>query len=580
MKMTPRESTIGSILNIKNKQYEIPRFQREYSWEKKHYKEFLEDMIANINVSDSGLEATQYFMGTMLFVGDKNSPTKDPVYVVDGQQRLTTVTILFSAISRIFKEMDNEQLSGRIFQYIMTKNDDGEDMRVLKTISSYPYFSFYIQSLDNSDASGTPTSEEEINIKSTYEFFEKSLQEVNLRALFEKKGKDCSKFSYIELLKVIRDQVLSATVIEIVTEEKKVANALFEILNAKGKSLSNVDMIKNKIFEELDTIEPADYASEEWRKIQELLEGCDEGIGFATFLRHYFSSKYKYVSKANLYDKFKELIAKPMYRTFLSDLEKNAVLYKQVVSPSRQDYANRKEYYWLVQSFETFNKVFNIINIRVPFMSLLDAKERDVISMSVLKDIVLYLENFHFAYTAILSKGTNRVEKHYSAFAIKLRQSANKQESNIIIAELKQNLEPLYPKYTDFKDKFIDLTFSKKDNPSNLKTRYAINKLNSYYEHVELFKDDGSIEHILPAEDGTSLNIGNLILLETDLNQEAGNMSFIPKKQVYEKSAYKWVKKFNAQNSDWNETCIPNRAEKLAEIYYEHIIRRSISNNT
>lgn len=46
--MTPRESTIGSIPNIKNKQYETPHFQREYSWEKKHYKEFLEDMIANI----------------------------------------------------------------------------------------------------------------------------------------------------------------------------------------------------------------------------------------------------------------------------------------------------------------------------------------------------------------------------------------------------------------------------------------------------------------------------------------------------------------------------------------------------
>ena len=82
--MVPRESTIGSILNIKNKQYEIPRFQREYSWEKKHYKEFLEDMISNISVNEDSLIVNQYFMGTMLFVGDKDRPTKDPVYVVDG----------------------------------------------------------------------------------------------------------------------------------------------------------------------------------------------------------------------------------------------------------------------------------------------------------------------------------------------------------------------------------------------------------------------------------------------------------------------------------------------------------------
>ena len=174
MKMTPRESTIGSILNIKNRQYEIPRFQREYSWEKKHYREFLEDMISNINVKENGLETTQYFMGTMLFVGDKDRPTKDPVYVVDGQQRLTTVTILFSVIAHLFRKMEQEPLSTSMFQYIMTKNNDGEDIRVLKTVSSYPYFSFYIQSLDKNDAN-VPESEEEINIKTTYEFFEKNL---------------------------------------------------------------------------------------------------------------------------------------------------------------------------------------------------------------------------------------------------------------------------------------------------------------------------------------------------------------------------------------------------------------------
>ena len=70
---------------------------------KKHYKEFLEDMISNINIKEDEIEVTQYFMGTMLFVGDKDKPSKEPVYVVDGQQRLTTVTILFSAIAQILK---------------------------------------------------------------------------------------------------------------------------------------------------------------------------------------------------------------------------------------------------------------------------------------------------------------------------------------------------------------------------------------------------------------------------------------------------------------------------------------------
>lgn len=576
MKMTPRESTIGSILNIKNKQYEIPRFQREYSWEKKHYKEFLEDMISNINVNDDNLETTQYFMGTMLFVGDKDKPTKDPVYVVDGQQRLTTVTILFSVIAHLFKKLGQQALSDSMFQYIMTKNNDGEDMRVLKTVSSYPYFSFYIQSMDKADVN-EPESEEEINIKTTYDFFEKNLQEDNLRTLFKKKTrKDCGSISYIDLLKGIRDQVLSATVIEILTEEKKVANTLFEILNAKGKGLSNVDMIKNKIFEELDSIEPADFALEKWNKIHDLLEECNEGVGFATFLRHYFSSKYKSVSKANLYDKFKELIRISDYKLFLKNLESNAIIYRKIVSPQRRDYSNRKEYYWLVQSLENFNKVFNIINIRVPLLALLDAKERDVISMKTFKDIVLYMENFHFAYTAILSKGTNRVEKHYSTFAIKLRNSNNKKDSNIIIADLKKNLESLYPTYVDFKNRFITLVFTKMDNPLNLKTKYAINKLSCYFENTELFDDRGSIEHILPETEGITQNIGNLILLEENLNVEAGNERYALKKPTYSKSTYKWIKQFVEDNNEWEEGSINSRAESLAKIYYEKIFGRSI----
>lgn len=573
--MTPRESTISSILNIKNRQYEIPRFQREYSWEKKHYKEFLEDMISNINIKEDEIEVTQYFMGTMLFVGDKDKPSKEPVYVVDGQQRLTTVTILFSAIAQIFKKLGNSVLANSIFEYIMTKNVDGEGIRVLKTVSSYPYFSFYIQSLEKGDAN-QPISEEEIKIKETYDFFVRNLREDNLRQLLKKTGKDFNKFSHIALLKAIRDQVLAATVIEIITEDKKEANRLFEILNSKGKGLSNIDMIKNKIFEELNTVEPADFASEKWKNINNILSCCNEGIGFATFLRHYFSSKYKSVSKANLYDKFKELIKAPEYKDFLKDLEDNAIIYKKIVSPQRQDYDNRKEYFWLVQTLDVFNKVFNIVNIRVPFLSLLEAKERDVISTRVFKNIVLYIENFHFAYTAVLSKGTNRVENHYSTFAIKLRKSKSKNETSKIVDELKRNLESLFPTYNDFQTKFITLIFSKKDNPSNMKTKYAINRLNCYFEHSELFDERGSVEHILPENEGLSLNIGNLILLENNLNVEAGNGDYKSKKPIYSKSKYKWVNDFLTNNVDWMENSVNKRAETMAKIYYEKIFGRRI----
>lgn len=96
------------------------------------------------------------------------------------------------------------------------------------------------------------------------------------------------------------------------------------------------------------------------------------------------------------------------------------------------------------------------------------------------------------------------------------------------------------------------------------------------FEHSELFDERGSVEHILPENEGLSLNIGNLILLENNLNVEAGNGDYKSKKPIYSKSKYKWVNDFLANNVDWMENSVNKRAETMAQIYYEKIFGRHI----
>lgn len=576
MDIKPQEKSVRDILSSK-KQFEIPRFQREYSWERKHYREFLEDMIANVKKDGNELKATPYFMGTMLFVGDKNETSKDPILVVDGQQRLTTITILFSAIAQVFKDNQQPTLSAKMFSYVMSENDDGVKMRVLKTVTSYPYFSYFIQDIDKKYLKA-PITEEEQYIKDTYDFFIKSLQQSNLTTLFKKKGINVDCITHDDMLKAIRDQVLSSTIIEIITTEKKVANSLFEILNAKGKQLSSIDLIKNKLFEVLDEIEPADFAQESWREIQNYLNDGRERTGIATFLRHYWASKYKSVSKANLYETFKKEVKKTEYSTFLKDLCDNAKIYNQITNPTRECFSNRKEYYWLVQSLNVFRSYFNVVQVRVPLLALMDAKNRGIIDMKMLKDVVYYLENFHFAYTAILSKGTNRIDTSYSTFAVKLRACTSKQSAHSIIqTHLKTPLDKLFPTYADFEAGFVSLIYTKEDNPCNVKTKYAINKINCYYCKTEVFDDNGSIEHIVPEAEGLPLNIGNLILLENNLNVEAGSLCYTDKLPIYKRSSYKWIKEFIANHKEWNVTEVEGRAKLLAEFYYTKILGKTIS---
>lgn len=138
MNIKPYDKTIRNLLGSK-RQFIIPRFQREYSWDKKNYQEFLDDMIGNLVINSGKISSSQYFLGTMLFIGNFAEGTEQEIQVVDGQQRLTTITIMFSALSDRFIELNENTLSRQIFTYIMTEDDDGNEVRILKSKTNYPF---------------------------------------------------------------------------------------------------------------------------------------------------------------------------------------------------------------------------------------------------------------------------------------------------------------------------------------------------------------------------------------------------------------------------------------------------------
>lgn len=580
MNIKPYDKTVRDLLGSK-RQFVIPRFQREYSWDKKNYQEFLEDMLGNLIIKDGRISSSQYFLGTMLFIGNFAEGTEQEIQVVDGQQRLTTITILFSAMSDIFLTLGEQTLSRQLFAYIMTEDDDGNEVRILKSKTSYPFFSYFIQDKEKK-MSPDATTEEEHCIKETYEYFRAQLTEAKLKSMLKRKhgSEIVEALSEIDVLKALRDQVLNSTFISISTTDREQANKIFEILNAKGKRLAYTDLIKNKIFEVLNKVEPADFAEETWKNIKETLSFGKESVGLATFYQHFWSSKYKKVSSNKLYEAFNSTIKKSEteYTEFIKELLKNAKIYMQIVNPKREDYNNRKEYFGIVQSLSCINNYFNVVQVRIALLALFDTKQRGIVDFTMLRDTLSYLENFHFAYNAILANRTNRLEKIYSSFAIALRKSQTKAEAKCVIRDkLVAPLDELFPTFDSFSEKFVALSFTKKDKVSNVKTKYAINKLNSLYSNNEVFANDGTIEHIIPEkEQGNTLNIGNLILLEDNLNVEAGHENYANKCAVYAKSNYIWVKNFVAQHEQWDSSMIEQRAKEMAKVYYTEILKRRL----
>ena len=221
MNIKPYDKTVRDLLGSK-RQFVIPRFQREYSWDKKNYQEFLEDMLGNLIIKDGRISSSQYFLGTMLFIGNFAEGTEQEIQVVDGQQRLTTITILFSAMSDIFLTLGEQTLSRQLFAYIMTEDDDGNEVRILKSKTSYPFFSYFIQDKEKK-MSPDATTEEEHCIKETYEYFRAQLTEAKLKSMLKRKhgSEIVEALSEIDVLKALRDQVLNSTFISISTTDRE-----------------------------------------------------------------------------------------------------------------------------------------------------------------------------------------------------------------------------------------------------------------------------------------------------------------------------------------------------------------------
>lgn len=576
MKFNPEALDIRTLLKSFQR-FEIPTFQRDYSWDKNYYQTFLDDIIDNISCQNGKLEINDYFIGTMVFAGKKSD---DYVEVVDGQQRLTVITILFSVIAEKFKKINNLILSDSTFEFVKSKDDYGQAVSKLNSSSSFPYFTSYIQSLDKSEIPKTNTDEEEY-LKETYNFFDGYL---NLSTLYEKKNDfknlDVSDENerYIEILIKIRDQILRSTLIAITTEDKESAYKIFEILNAKGKSLASIDLVKNIIFESFHSnTDRRDSADKYWADMKSQLRGRGNDTGLATFYRHFWISKYNKVKNTQLYDSFKKGVKKEDYFKFLKELKEESKRYIQIIYPELKDYNNRQEYKWLVQSFREISQTFGVVQSRIVFLALLDLKETNRISHKQLKKSITFIENFIFTHSTVLKKPANIYEVRFSKLAIELRKVTSQSETNDILKNFLYDVfEAKFPVFDEFEKAFMELNYSANSKMlSNPVTRYIIRKINQHKSGREIFADDITIEHILCEDENNAdtLNIGNLIGLERKINEQADSRDYPEKINFYKESSFLDVKEFieKYQDREFTRDIVEERAKEMARYYYDNI---------
>lgn len=561
---------ISDLLSV-NKTYIVPRFQREYSWNREQISELWNDIISNISLDNSNWLHEEYFIGSLVLVGNDISRS---MQIVDGQQRLTTLTILLSALCQQFKIINKDNLAEAIYEnYIAGKDDDGNFFFKLQNESPNDFFKATIQHIHKTPSQ--PKTEEDKTLLSAYQQLYSETSRDNLKNFSLELDLNVDSV-YETLLKEIRDQVVNyLKVIYITVQEEEEAYTIFETLNARGMNLSFVDLIKNQIFKDLKTEHPIDNAKTKWKEIKETIESRRNTGDLETFIRHWWISRYSYVSADKVYKAFKTKWQEKSINSndFLENLVKDVELYVKISSPQYDDWS-RQEEKAIFHSLSAL-RIFQVTQQRPFILSLFKAKENNLMTLTDLKKTLSFIESFHFLFNAICSMRPSGIEGSYSKAARKLFESTKKVSVKNAVKELKEQFSSRIPSQEIFIDKFSQLKYTNNYSKDKPLIQYIFKYLELKQQRTKEWQPyDMTLEHILSQSVGNEEfigQIGNLLPLSSELNNKAGNKNLILKLEIYKESNFRMTQDFGNSNiTSWDQIEITSRTESLAAKCYEN----------
>lgn len=523
MNISSIDKTIRTVL--KSSYYKIPRFQRPYSWEREHIEDFWNDSIRE----SSG----DYFIGSMVVY----EITDDTFGVVDGQQRLTTITMLLGVIRESFKKIGAESLA-KGTQGMIERADLNDELNfVLQTESSYPFFHENVQKYDDSEVTDTPSKKEEDYIKKGYDTLMKLVNsEISSIEESTTKTKEQKKEEKTERLKDIRDKILNLKVIYIELGNEDDAYIIFETLNTRGKDLRVSDLVKNHLTKMLPKKNKGvDLSNDKWTEARTIIEGSDSDLNMDSFLHHLWLSKYEFTTQKKLFKSLKQMVKKADAREFLNDVNNESKIYRGTLDVAYRNW--KKEETALRDSLNALN-IFKVKQQIPMLLSVMREYEKGGLKLKRVKDIISAIENFHFIFTAVTSqRSSGGISFMYAYHARQLDQadSSNKTDA---LDELKVKLRDKLPSKDEFTANFLDLHYSSTYTKEKSLVKYILTKYDKHFSSknktgTSINYDQMTIEHI-HAENDTSnsveLNdigrIGNLLLMDEQLNGKLGNKPF------------------------------------------------------
>ncbi len=540
--MEAKKIRILDFIGKGKKTFNIPVYQRNYDWQEENCKKLFTD-IENIIKHNEEIE---HFLGTVVYVLTKIERDYEEYVLIDGQQRITSISLLLKALhEKIISEDTKESIWE---QYLINKKSPDNIRIRLKPIESDSVS--YKQLIDNNDDSSNS------NVCRNYKIFKELLENSHYSA----------------------EQIYSALYkIELVTikleKDKKSENPqlIFESLNSTGLSLTQADLIRNYLLMNSEYEKQTVLYKNFWLKIE--IELTNKKI--SDFIRDFLTMKTgKIANKNKVYDDFKE------YMRIQKELNEEAVL-EELVTYS-------KYYNWFLNANSNNEKIneklkhFKYLKNTTVYPLLLSIFEDTYYYKKLDEDKLLKIIDLLISYIfrrTICGYKTSSINKVFASIPKKILENQNEKDIYFKIEKnlMERRLETIFPRDEEFKLNFIKYNFEK--NKELL--RYTLKELEQKVSN-NVINDTSNlnIEYIMPENlnsewklelgekkfENTHLEylgtIGNSSLIENDLLRY--NKNFKTKKEFYQKSNIEITRNINNYQV-WTDNEIKNRAEQLYE---------------
>ena len=547
------DSIVTSMLNFLRgpHQFSIPIFRRRYSWTKKDCQRLL-DNILRVGSDD---EIESHFLDSIVYIDRQVTAIGGvrKLIVIDGHQRLATLSLLLSALSIAIKDEDDDiGTSAEELQNYYLFNDQAGELRYKLLLTNDDKKTF-IDLLEDRYFF-FPENPSSLLVEN-YEFFENRLKKVDLKAL------------YIGIKKLI---IVSVVLDPAINGDPK---KIFETLNSTEDTLSEADRIRNYVLMDLEPTFQERLYENYWFPMEQFF-GNEYAKHSDAFMRNYLTLKMEQVpSRKRVCEKFKEYCPVngnlEQLEEIIIEIAHHAKYYVNMVLLKDRDRELR----------ECFSDLAELqADVSYPFLlEVYDDYNQELIEKADFITILRLVESYVFR-RAICSVSPVSMNKVFAELMSKVNK--NNYLESLNDAFLGMDTNKRYPTDTEFKEAFIRkdvYTFTRRD--------YLLRKLENCERSKEPITNFSgyTVEHIMPqnlteawqqelGEDFQQIyqnwlhKIGNLTL--TAHNSEYGNRSFKEKRDMDKKGLCYSPLHLNqsfTSTEKWNEDAIIARAKKLTE---------------